>query len=93
MTLYRETPCEHGNHPGWPHCHKGHPRCGMDGTFCDTWCPGGPREEVTIDYEAAARLGVVWASFTEKEKARRIAYVKPFIDTALAALRVTEDVR
>ena len=34
MTLYRETPCDHG----WI---KPHPNC-----------PGGSREEVTIDYEA-----------------------------------------
>ena len=77
MTLYRETPCEHGR----VQSHGAVPKW-AGGTGISE-CPGGSREEVTIDYEAAARLGVVWASFTEKEKVRRIAYVKPFVDTAL----------
>ena len=76
MTLYRETPCEHGYSVA--HC-----LCDYRTVECPGWCPGGSREEVTIDYEAAARLGVVWASLTEKEQVTRIAYVKPFIDTAL----------
>lgn len=40
--LYRETPCEHD-------LIESHKQA-SDGM----WCPGGSREEVTIDYEAAA---------------------------------------
>ncbi len=65
MTLYRETPCEHkGAYDSNAHLIDGmtrHPlgdpiRFNLGGakTFAD-WCPGGSREEVTIDYEAAKR--------------------------------------
>lgn len=43
-TLYRETPCEHGY--AVEHAQDGH-------TPIAYVCPGGSREEVTIDYEAA----------------------------------------
>ncbi len=36
-----------------------------------------------LDYKAAARLGVVWDELTKKEQVTRIAYVKPYIDSAL----------
>ena len=45
MTLYRETTCDHGymvKHP-------------LHNVFA-VGCPGGSREEVTIDYEAALRM-------------------------------------
>ncbi len=48
------------------------------------------RRVANPDYEAAARLGVVWDELTKKEQVTRIAYVKPHIDTALA-LGITED--
>jgi len=45
--LYRETsPCEHGRTTG----HL------VVETWLDAWCRGVVREEVTIDYEAAARV-------------------------------------
>ena len=49
MTLYWETPCEHGYT-------RRHLNTGNYGDRFDKRCPGGPREEVTIDYEAAAGL-------------------------------------
>ena len=48
MTLYRETPCEHGYSVA--HC-----LCDHRTVECPGWCPGGSREEVTVDYEAAAQ--------------------------------------
>ena len=77
MTLYRETPCEHGqiDEHYYPAYH--------DETMK---CPGGFREEVTIDYEAAtqalaithvtaaqlARFVVDAALHTEKETASTV---------------------
>ena len=43
MTLYRETPCKHGRVGD----------CDAQTHGAGRYCPGGPREEVTIDYEAA----------------------------------------
>ena len=45
MTLYRETPCEHGRIDD---CDAITTPTGLG-----RYCPGGSREEVTIDYEAA----------------------------------------
>ncbi len=50
MTLYRETPCEHG----YVHSHKDW--YGPGNTEYVARCPGGSREEVTINHEAAARV-------------------------------------
>ena len=47
MTLYRETPCEHNAME--PHVWF------TTKTRLARNCPGGSREEVTIDYEAAAQ--------------------------------------
>ena len=47
MTLYRETPCEHGESIS-------HWRFPDPTDFDGEWCLGGSREEVVIDYEAAA---------------------------------------
>ncbi len=89
-TLYREILCEHG----WFDAHDWYTSKSLTHKdvfwpFFDGECPGGSREEVTIDYEAAARLGVVWADLTEKQKVARIAYVKPFIDAALKSAGFT----
>lgn len=56
MTLYRETPCEHDYMESHYTCdHIGYPEYNqMHHTNCQ--CPGGSREEVTIDYGAAAGL-------------------------------------
>ncbi len=45
MTLYRETPCEHGEFNGWHLV-----------TWGD-WCNSVVREEVTIDIDGAKRAG------------------------------------
>ena len=81
-TLYRETLCEHEKLDA-------HDRISVNPWRLAEWCPGGSREEVTIDYEAAARLGVVWVDLTEKQKVARIAYVTPTIDTALKSAGFT----
>ncbi len=44
VKLYRESPCQHD-------LIESHKQA-SDGM----WCPGGSREEVVIDYEAAARV-------------------------------------
>ena len=44
-TLYRETPCEHGDI--W------NPHGIASGVILDKTCPGGSREEVVIDYVEA----------------------------------------
>ena len=80
--LYRETPCM-----GCGELHLYEPAFSSHGEYCEK--DGGSREEVTIDYEAAARLGVVWVDLTEKQKVARIAYVTPTIDTALKSAGFT----
>ena len=55
MTLYRETPCEHGlmdKHDWYVSRPLQHGDSALAGYF-DGLCPGGSREEVTINYEAA----------------------------------------
>ena len=55
MTLYRETPCEHGYMEEHYTCdHIGYPEYNQirhADELCH--CPGGSRTEVTIDYDAA----------------------------------------
>ena len=77
MTLYRETPCEHG------HMNM-HDRKTGETIWSDTdpdmklTCPGGSREEVTINYDAAEAimldLHVSWDAGAE-EWARKIVNV------------------
>ena len=43
MTLYREEPCKHGQVGD----------CDAQTHGAGRYCPGGSREEVTIDYKAA----------------------------------------
>ena len=97
MTLYQETPCEICGNKPWQSVYAfrspdmAHLLPNDDPKKLGDQCPGsgGSREEVTIDYEAAARLGVVWADLTEKQKVARIAYVKPIIDAALKSAGFT----
>lgn len=70
-SLYRETPCEHN----LIESHKQ----SSDGM----WCPGGSREEVTIDYEAATAevrhlFGRLW--FSDEAWT---AFTRQIIDVAL----------
>ena len=61
MSMYRETPCEHGlfdTHDWYtskPLEHGDVPWSWFDGD-----CPGGSREEVTIDYEAFHKALYEW---------------------------------
>lgn len=76
MTLYRETSCEHGE----LEAHQTHLPSMHEGPVC----PGGSREEVTIDYEAAVIALVQGQGHMAARQAKGV------VD---AALRVTEDVR
>lgn len=90
MSLYRETPCEHGNPPGI---------CADGGVFIGEYgrepkCPGGSREEVTLDYEAAARFysdevgrrsgsSLTWEAMYEEEQADFLRVSTGAVDAAL----------
>ena len=69
MTLYRETPCEHG-------IFDDDPDQLVQEHFQD--CPGGSRKEVTIDYAAAFQTW--WRHDHIQNDQRRLVIA---IDTAL----------
>ena len=85
MTLYRETPCEHGHmsmHPAE-----------------DTHCPGGSREEVTVDYEAAAIANhdndpsyapPYWDDCTDDMKTWYRQHSRSIVDAALGVTEADE---
>ena len=86
-TLFRETPCEHGSMESHYYERKQHSEtCNVSACpFCHP-CPGGVREEVTIDYEAATEMfreqlarhwGIIWTT-SGPDEARAV------IDAALS---------
>ena len=70
MTLYRETPCEH------EYVDEHGPFKGVD----LIGCPGGSREEVTIDYEAAAEIGEQWLGQIGEDRTLK---ARAMVDAAL----------
>ena len=77
MTLYRETPCEHGKV-------RLHELTGMHRLVArdegrPTVCPGGSREEVVVDYAAALEQLVIG---TDGEYGNR-DWAKVIVDAAL----------
>lgn len=71
MTLYYETPCDHGDVA--PH------GIGINARITGRIdCPGGERVPVSIDYEAAEQAFAEWADHTTPEKA-----VVRIVDAAL----------
>lgn len=83
MTLYRETPCEHGRverHAGiWPD--------NLD-KFPTGICPGGSREEVTIDYEMATRRAIDAATQSHPQQTPRRDSEEILSESELRALWV-----
>ncbi len=58
VKLYRETKCEHGY--AVEHVQNGFDSRQPPHDPPNHVCPGGSREEVVIDYEAAAKVDVEW---------------------------------
>ena len=81
MTLYRETFCEHGRFASHEvsDYHGHHIQAGT------RMCPGGSREEVTIDHEAFHKALYEWH---HSERPMSSDVEKELID---AALGVTEE--
>ncbi len=80
VKLYRETLCKHG----WPDAHSMH--------GIPVGCPGGSREEVVIDYEAALD---VWLNTSVREIEQvdgRVALglMKAAVDAALKSAGFTK---
>ncbi len=74
MTFYRETPCEHGGMS--PHIFEFYTQDrGLETALAE--CPGGSREVVTIDWEAATQANRGRPDYTR--------------DIVNAALGITED--
>ena len=91
VKLYRETPCEHGYVDGHG------PYVGDD----LIGCLGGSREEVTIDYEAAARFysdevgrrsgsTLTWEAMYEEEQVDFIRVSTGAVDAALKSAGFTK---
>ncbi len=87
--LYRETPCQHD-------LIESHKQA-SDGM----WCPGGSREEVVIDYEAAARFysdevgrrsgsTLTWEAMYEEEQVDFIRVSTGAVDAALKSAGFTK---
>jgi len=113
MKLYRETTCEHGltgQHETWQSddgevlfnidSYRGE----MDFDFVGE-CPGGSREEVVIDYEAASKrryedvkqlaeqnglVGLIdWDDLEDDERQQIVAASHPYVDAALKSAGFT----
>ena len=84
MTLYQETPCGHGYMESHYTCdHIGYPEYNqMPHTNENCWCPGGSREEVTIDLEAIA-LHLHFAD--ESDRLRPADYYRELAESAIHA--------
>ena len=94
--LYRETACEHDYMESHYTCdHVGYQEYNeISHTHQNCQCPGGSREEVTIDYEAAQeRMDALLSYFDPDQRVGEIHIESDaIVVAALSDLRVREDV-
>lgn len=81
MTLYQETPCEHGllNEHDWYTSRPLQADSALVGYFPGL-CPGGSREEVTIDYKEFHKALYEWY---HSERPMSSDIERQLVDTAL----------